>query len=94
MLGDGKVWEEVWGSVGEEWKSVLGCRGGSGVTRGAPWLLFNFFLLKKMDGPYRRTQGGHGAMAPPLALALSIPIRVVNILDLDVSFFDKKTSLK
>ena len=49
-----------------------------------------FFLLKIMDGPYRRTQGGHGAMAPPLVRELWIPIRVVKILDLGVSFFDKK----
>ena len=60
---------------------------------GRPWLLFNFFLLKNMDGLYRRTQGGHGAIAPPLALALWIPIRVVKISDTGVSFFDKKTSL-
>ena len=72
----------------------------SGVTRGAkgaPMATFHFFFIKKMDGPYRRTQGGggHSAIAPPLVLALLwIPIRVVKISDTGVSFFDKKTLLK
>ena len=71
----------------------------SGVTKegGArgvrPWLLFNFFLLKKwMDHIYRRTQGRgqYGAMAPPLALALLwIAIRVVKISDTGVFFSTK-----
>ena len=56
---------------------------------------FQFFFIKKMDGPYRRTQGGHGAMAPPLALALLwISIRVVKISNTGVSCFDKETSLR
>ena len=48
-----------------------------------------------MDGPCRRMQGGHGAMAPPLALALLwIAIRVVKISDTGGSFFDKKNFAK
>ena len=38
----------------------------SGGTRvgGAPMATFQFFLLKKMDGPYRRTQGGPRCHGP------------------------------
>ena len=68
----------------------------SGVTRGGrPWLLFNFFLLKKWMDHIGARRGDHGAMAPPLALALLwIPIRVVKISDTGVSFFDKKNVAK
>ena len=68
-------------------------------TRGAPMAIrystFQFFFIKIINGPCRRAQGGHGAMASPLALALLwIPIRIVKISDTGVFFFDKKTSLK
>ena len=58
---------------------------------GRPWLLFNFFLLKKWMDHVGARRGGHGAMPPPLALALLwIPIRVVKISDTGVFFVDKK----
>ena len=74
-----------------------GRRGAAVPGRRPRALLFNLFLLKKMDRPYRRTQGGplcHGpTFGPGVVLLVWIPIRVVKISDTSVSFFDKKTSL-
>ena len=67
-------------------------------ARGGAHGYFSIFLLKKMDGPYRRTHGGprchDPTFGPGVVLLVWIAIRVVKISDTGVSFFDKKTSLK